>query len=79
MIGDLQGGSIPDAAKMRLKNLGFNSGWTEKTKTNPDDHRPRHDFFETKGPFSDFGRFGTVGTDFLQQPIDGGPIHAERI
>jgi len=26
---------------MRLKNLGFNSGWTEKTKTNPDDHRAK--------------------------------------
>jgi len=69
MIGDLQGGSIPDTAKMRLKNLGFNSGWTEKTKANPDDHRPRHDFFETKGPFSDLGVSGQLELTFYNNRL----------
>jgi len=64
MIGDLQGGSIPDTAKKRLSSLGFDSGWTEKIKTNSDDHRPRHEFIETKGPFSDLGVSGKLQLTF---------------
>jgi hypothetical protein len=64
MIGDLQGGSFLDTAKKHLKNLGFDSGWTEKIKTNPDDRRPRHDFIETKGPFSDLGVSGQLELTF---------------
>jgi hypothetical protein len=33
MIGNLQGGSTPDAAKAQLKYLGF-SGWKERTLNN---------------------------------------------
>ena len=69
MIGDLQGGSIPDTAKKQLKNLGFASGWTEKIKTNSDDHRPRHDFIETKGPFSDLGVSGQLELTFYNDRL----------
>ncbi len=69
MIGDLQGGSVPDTAKQQLKNLGFDSGWTEKIKTNSDDHRPRHDFIETKGPFSDLGVTGQLELTFYNDRL----------
>ncbi len=69
MIGDLQGGSIPETAKKQLKNLGFDSGWTEKIKTNSDDHRPRHDFIETTGPFSDLGVSGKLELTFYNDRL----------
>ena len=69
MIGDLQGGSLPDAAKKQLKSLGFDSGWTEKLKTNSDDHRPRHDFIESKGPFSDLGVTGQLELTFYNDRL----------
>jgi hypothetical protein len=69
MIGDLPGGSTPETVKKQLKNLGFDSGWTEKIKTNSDDHRPRHDFIETKGPFSDLGVSGQLTLTFYNDRL----------
>jgi hypothetical protein len=70
VIGDLQGGSLPDAARKDLKHLGFDSGWTEKVQTNPDDHfRPRRDFIEMKGPFSDLGISGQLELTFYNDHL----------
>jgi hypothetical protein len=70
VIGGLQGGSLPDAARKDLKHLGFDSGWTEKVRTNPDDHfRPRHDFIEMKGPFSDLGISGQLELTFYNDRL----------
>jgi hypothetical protein len=65
VIGDFGGGSPPEAARNQLRSRGFNSGWTENSKTNPDDRaRPRHDFLEMKGPFSDLGVTGRLELTF---------------
>src|SRR6266478_2772952 len=70
VIGDLQGGSLPDAARKDLKSLGFNSGWTEKVNADPNDHfRPRHDFIEMKGPFSDLGISGQLELTFYNDRL----------
>ena len=69
MIGDLQGGSPPDAARKQLKGLGFDSRWTQKMKTNSDDPRPRHDFIESKGPFSDLGITGQLELTFYNDRL----------
>jgi hypothetical protein len=69
MIGDLRGGSPPEAAKKQLKNLGFDSGWTDKMKTNSGDHRPRHDFIESTGPFSDLGVTGKLELTFYNDRL----------
>jgi hypothetical protein len=70
MIGELQGGSVADAARNQLKNRGFDSGWTEKLETNPNDHfRPRHDFLEMKGPFSDLGISGQLELTFYNERL----------
>jgi hypothetical protein len=70
MIGDLQGGSLADAARNQLRSLGFDSGWAQKIQTNPDDHsRPRHDFLEMKGPFSDLGVSGQLELTFYNNRL----------
>lgn len=70
MIGDLQGGSLADAARNQLRSLGFDSGWAQKIQTNPDDHsRPRHDFLEMKGPFSDLGVSGQLELTFYNDRL----------
>jgi hypothetical protein len=54
----------------QLRSRGFNSGWTENSKTNPDDHfRPRHDFLEMKGPFSDLGVSGQLELTFYNDRL----------
>lgn len=66
MIGDFRGGSPPGAVRNPLRSRGFNSGWTENSKPNPDDSsRPRHDFLEMKGPFSDLGVTGQLELTFF--------------
>jgi hypothetical protein len=70
VIGDFRGGSPPDAARTQLRNRGFNSGWTENSKANPDDRsRPRHDFLEMKGPFSDLGVTGQLELTFFNDRL----------
>jgi hypothetical protein len=70
VIGDFRGGSAPDAARNQLKSRGFNSGWTENNKTNPDDSsRSRHDFLEMKGPFSDLGVTGQLELTFFNDKL----------
>lgn len=70
VIGELHGGSVPDAVRNQLRSRGFNSGWTENSKTNPDDRsRPRHDFLEMKGPFSDLSVKGQLELTFYNDRL----------
>ena len=70
VIGDFRGGSPPEAVRNQLRSRGFNSGWTENSKTNPDDRsRPRHDFLEMKGPFSDLGVTGQLELTFYNDRL----------
>lgn len=70
VIGGLHGGSPPDAVRNLLNSRGFNPGWTENSKTNPDDHsRPRHDFLEMKGPFADLGVKGQLELTFYNDRL----------
>jgi hypothetical protein len=70
VVGELHGGSVPDAVRNQLRSGGFSSGWTEKSKTNPDDHfRPRHDFLEMQGPFSDLGVTGQLELTFYNDRL----------
>ena len=69
MIGDLRGGSLPDAARNHLKSLGFDSGWAQKIEANSKDNRPRHDFIEMKGPFSDLGISGWLELTFYNDRL----------
>jgi len=70
VIGGLHGGSPPDVVRDHLRSRGFNLGWVENSKTNPDDHiRPRHDFLEVKGPFSDLGITGQLELTFYNDRL----------
>lgn len=70
VIGDFRGGSLAEAVRNQLKSRGFNSGWTENNKTNADDHsRPRHDFLEMNGPFSDLGVTGQLKLTFYNDRL----------
>jgi hypothetical protein len=70
MIGDFRGGSLVDAVRKQLTGGGFSSGWIEKSTTNPDDRfRPRHDFLEMKGPFSDLGVTGQLELTFYNDRL----------
>lgn len=70
VIGNFRGGSPPEAVRNQLRSRGFSSGWTEDSKTNPDDHsRPRHDFLEMKGPFSDLGVTGQLELAFYNDRL----------
>jgi hypothetical protein len=69
MIGDLEGGSVPDAARKQLSSLGFGSDWSERTTSHPDDRRPRHDFIEMKGPFLDLGISGQLELEFYNDQL----------
>jgi hypothetical protein len=72
MIGGLQGGSLASTAQDQLNTLGFGSGWTQEIPPNSDDHlRPRHDFLEMKGPFSDLGVSGQLELTYYNDHLMG--------
>jgi hypothetical protein len=81
MIGNFQGGASPDSARNNLRPLRFDSGWIENQKANPDDHRPRHDFLEMKGPYSDMGISGQLELTFYNDRLMAAqfiPTESER-
>ena len=70
VIGDFRGGTPPDVARTQLRSRGFSSGWTENRRANWDDRsRPRHDFLEMKGPFSDLGVTGRLELTFFNDRL----------
>jgi hypothetical protein len=69
MIGDLLGGSTPDAAKKQLKQLGFDAGLREKSQTGRDDNGHRNDSMVMAVRFSDLGEAGTLELSFYNDRL----------
>jgi hypothetical protein len=69
LIGYLEGGSSPEAAKSQLKKLGFDSGLRERAQSSRDGQGRRVDTMLMAVRFSDLGVPGTLELKFYNDRL----------